>query len=114
MEWLKVVFVDCWVAILHQPFPFAVIAAICFVWGKRYSNERIEVLRERVEARDEDLGVRDGELKRCMETLSTVLKSLPAACHAAETLREQMNLLAAKLLDYSYAFPPIGYPITPM
>ncbi len=113
MDWLKVVFVDSWAAILRQPFPCAVVAAIFFVWGKRHSNERIEVLQQRLEARNKDLRVREGELKRSSETLSTLLRSSSPASNAAKSLREQMNLLAAKLLDLSYAFPPLGRLITP-
>ena len=113
MEWLKVVFIDSWAAILHQPFPFAVVAVICFVLAKWYLSERIEVVQQRLDARNEDLRMREGELKRCNETLSTLLKSSSPATHAANSLREQTNLLAAKLLDFSYAFPPVGNSIAP-
>ena len=108
MEWLKILFIDSWDAIVRQPFPFTVVATICFVLGKRHSNERIDALQERVEARNEDLRAKESELKRCNETLSTLLKASSPASHAANSLREQMNLLAAKLLDFSYAFPPVG------
>jgi hypothetical protein len=111
VEWIKVVFIDSWALITYQPFPFVVVAVICFLWGKHHSRERIEVLQQRLEARNEDLQTRDGELKRSNETLSAFMKLSSPMSHAAHNLREQMNFLAAKLLDYSYFFPPVGHSI---
>jgi len=30
MEWLKILFIDSWDAIVRHPFPFTVVATICF------------------------------------------------------------------------------------
>ncbi len=47
-------------------------------------------------------------LKAGRVPLTVLVKSSSADAVAPKGLREQMNLLAAKLLDYSYVFPPLG------
>lgn len=51
-------------------------------------------------------------LKAGRAPLTVLLKTSSAAAVAPKGLGEQMNLLAAKLLDYSYVFPPLGRTIT--
>jgi len=50
-------------------------------------------------------------LKAGRAPLTALLASSPTA-DAPKDLRAQMNLLAAKLLDYSYVFPPLGHTMT--
>lgn len=111
MELLRVIFIDSWAVVLHQPFPFVVAAMVGFLVAKSHYREHIRVLMQRLDARNEECQKMQDELKRSRETLSTVLKS-SLANQDAMGLRVQMNLLAAKLLDFSYVFPPLGRTIT--
>jgi hypothetical protein len=93
MDWLKVVFIDSWAAIIHQPFPFMVMLVGGFLSAKFFYAERLEVFRERLVARDEELQRKDKFLQDSLK------RNLPAGPETSWTADERLTDLAYQALQ---------------
>jgi hypothetical protein len=68
MDWLKVVFIDSWPAIIKQPFPFLVMLVLGFMAAKYFYAEKVEVFTERIKERDEELSRKDAAIAELLKS----------------------------------------------
>ena len=87
MELLKTIFADSWTLIIHQPLPFVVMLVGGFLAAKMFYNERMSVLKERLNVSNEK-----------SERLKEIVEAMESGT-GEPTLKKRTSMVAVNLLE---------------